>query len=262
MVRAMHRRCCWPPRQRSARVLQPVLHFFPQAGALQRAVHDLVELDAVAREPVDARPVGHVLVDRLRERIRLLEHHADARAQLHHVLLLVVDVLAVEQDGSFDARARNRVVHAIEAAQERGLAAARRADHGQHLVLGDVDAHLLDGMLLAVIHVDVAAAENRIVDGRCCRRSCRARSAAPAGPGSSGVRPLGFRLRPARSTCAASIFSPPSFESFTKDYRRRVHDHQEGQEHDDGARGLLDEAALGTVGPQEHLHGQRRRRRR
>ena len=32
------------------------------------------------------------------KRIRLLEHHADARAQLHHVLLLVVDVLAVEQD--------------------------------------------------------------------------------------------------------------------------------------------------------------------
>src|SRR6187549_1547153 len=77
---------------------------------------------------------------------------------------------------------------------------------------------------------------------------------------SSEVRPLGFRLIPARSTCAASIFSPTSFESFTKDYRCRVHDHEEGQEHDDGARCFLDEAALGAVGPQEYLHGQRGRR--
>src|SRR5438045_3308990 len=68
------------------------------------------------------------------------------------------------------------------------------------------------------------------------------------------VRMLGFRLMPVSS--AASIVSPTSFESFTEDYRSCVHDHQEGQEHDDGAGGFFDKAALGTVGPQEDLHGQ------
>ena len=35
--------------------------------------------------PCDAQAVGDVLVDRLRERVRLLEHHADALAQLDDV---------------------------------------------------------------------------------------------------------------------------------------------------------------------------------
>src|SRR5690348_18317442 len=73
----------------------------------------------------------------------------------------------------------------------------------------------------------------------------------------SEVRALGFRLRPDRSTCAASIFSPTSFESFTKNDRRGVHDHEERQEHDDRARRFLDEPTLGAVRPEEYLHGQR-----
>jgi hypothetical protein len=36
-------------------------------------------------EAVDARAVGDVVVDRLGKRVGLLEHHADAGAQLHHV---------------------------------------------------------------------------------------------------------------------------------------------------------------------------------
>src|SRR5687768_1478676 len=77
---------------------------------------------------------------------------------------------------------------------------------------------------------------------------------------SSDLRPLGFRLIPARSTCTAlSIFSPPTFETFSEDDRGRVHHDEEGQQHDDRARGLLDEAALGAVRPQEYLDRQGRR---
>src|SRR6187401_349268 len=152
-------------RQRRSRGLQPVLHLFPESCALQRTVNDLVEFDAVTCEPVNARTVGDVLVDGFRKRIRLLENHADTRTQLHDVLLPVVDVLAVEQDRAFDSRTLDGVVHAVEAAQERGLAAAGRPDHRQHLLLADVDADLLDGVLRAVIHVHVAAAEDGIVDG-------------------------------------------------------------------------------------------------
>ena len=52
----------------------------------------------LARQAVDARAIGDVVVDRLRERVRLLEHHADPRAQLHHVERPAVDSLAVELD--------------------------------------------------------------------------------------------------------------------------------------------------------------------
>ena len=86
MVRAMHRRCCWPPDRPVPGLLEPVLHLVPQAGALQARAHDVIEIGAAAGQAVDARAVGDVVVDRLRERVRLLEHHADAGAQLHHVL--------------------------------------------------------------------------------------------------------------------------------------------------------------------------------
>jgi hypothetical protein len=79
-------------------VREPILHLFPQSGALQRAMHDFVELHAITGEAMDARTVRNVFINRLGERIRLLEHHADAGTQLHHVLLPVVNVLAVEQD--------------------------------------------------------------------------------------------------------------------------------------------------------------------
>ena len=60
--------------------LQLVLDLVPDRGPAQRRFDPLVELGArhLLVEP-DAE--GDVLVDRHRKRRRLLEHHADARAQ-------------------------------------------------------------------------------------------------------------------------------------------------------------------------------------
>src|SRR5919107_1389611 len=69
------------------------------------------------------RPVSYVLIDALGERVRLLEHHADARAQLHHVDLIGIDVLTVHLDPPQNPSARDRIVHSVEAPQERRLAA-------------------------------------------------------------------------------------------------------------------------------------------
>ena len=44
------------------------------------------------------------------------------------------DVLAVEEHLALGALVRIEVVHAVEHAQQRGLAAAGRADEGGHLV--------------------------------------------------------------------------------------------------------------------------------
>ena len=48
--------------------------------------------------PVDAQAVGDVVEDRFRERVRLLEHHADPPPEVDDVDRRRVDVLAVDAD--------------------------------------------------------------------------------------------------------------------------------------------------------------------
>ncbi len=48
------------------------------------------------------------------------------------------DVLAVQQDLSFQARVAQGLVHAVQAAQEGGLAASGRADQSSDAVGGDL----------------------------------------------------------------------------------------------------------------------------
>ena len=50
----------------------------------------------------------------------------------------------------------DRVVHAVEAAQKGGLAAARRPDHGEHLIAADVEIDVLDGVFVAVVNIHAA----------------------------------------------------------------------------------------------------------
>ena len=100
-------------RQGGAAVAQPIFDLVPQASAAQRLLDDPVEIRLGTRETVDARAISDVLVDRLRERVGLLEHHADARAELHHVHVGRINVLAVELDLAGDARAGDGVVHAV-----------------------------------------------------------------------------------------------------------------------------------------------------
>src|SRR6266480_5558905 len=151
-------------REPGAGAAQAVLHLIPEPGARQAGAHDVIELRAAACQAMDARTVGDVVVDRFRERVRLLEHHADTRTQLRRVLALIVDVAAVEPDRAGDTRARDRIVHAIEAAQECRLAAPGRADHRQHLAARDVERDILQRLLGAVEHAHVAACEQRILD--------------------------------------------------------------------------------------------------
>ena len=151
-------------RQTGAGAAQTVLHLIPQSGARQAGAHDVIELRAAARQAMDARTVSDVVVDRFRERVRFLEHHADTGAQLRRVLALIVDVAAVELDRAGDARSGNRIVHAIEAAQEGRLAAPGRADHRQHLAARDVQGDILQRLLGAVEDTHVAAREHGILD--------------------------------------------------------------------------------------------------
>ena len=62
--------------------LEPVLDLVPERRLLERTLHELVEMVLRAEY---SRPEGDVVVDRLRERVRLLEDHADALAHLDRV---------------------------------------------------------------------------------------------------------------------------------------------------------------------------------
>src|SRR5579883_856525 len=141
-----------------------VFDFVPEGGAAERGLDDRGGVAGALAVQPQARE--HVLRDRHgRERVRLLEHHADAAAHAHRIDAARVDVVAVEPDAALDAGAGEHLVHAVEAAHERRLAAARRADDRGHAPLDDRErdalerlgaaepgaqvlrAHLLDGSL-------------------------------------------------------------------------------------------------------------------
>src|SRR5579872_6734520 len=61
---------------------------------------------------------------------------------------------------------RDGVVHPIQATQESRFAASGRTYHRQHLLAAHVDGHVLERMLAAVVHVDVPAGKDRILE-RC-----------------------------------------------------------------------------------------------
>src|SRR5690606_30791738 len=78
-------------REAVRRLLELVLRLVPERGPAQRLLDQVVHaVDLHARHP---GPVGDVVVDRLGERVRLLEDHADVGADGDGVDSLRVDVL-------------------------------------------------------------------------------------------------------------------------------------------------------------------------
>ena len=143
MARAMHRRCCWPPDRPERALVEAVLRLVPERGAAQAPLDDRIEV-ALPVDPLDAAAERDVLVDRLRERIRFLEDHPDPAPQRVDVQVGIVDVLPFEEDRSRRPHAVDEVVHPVEAAQQRGLAAARRADERRDPLLRDLEGDLAE----------------------------------------------------------------------------------------------------------------------
>ncbi len=164
MARAMHSRCCCPPDIPSAELLS-LERTSSQSAAPRRDRSTISSSSGLLLDPEQAGAVGHVVVDGLRERVRLLEDHPDPPADLHRRDGRVVQVDAVEQDGALDAGRLDEVVHAVEAAEQRGLAAAGRADEGRDLVLHDVEPHVAHGAEVAVEHGQVLHLEHLRVRG-------------------------------------------------------------------------------------------------
>src|SRR6202167_1155541 len=151
--------------QAEAAGVQLVLDLIPQRAAAQRlfdaAVHFgfgnlLIEPDAE----------GDVLIDRHRKRRRLLEHHADARAQQIEIELGVEDIGLVEHQLAGGALAGIEVVHPVENPQQCRFAAARRADESGDAMGTERDIDVLQRMVLAIVEIQAARRHLR-------RRLCR-----------------------------------------------------------------------------------------
>ena len=151
----MHRRCCWPSRECQRRVVQPVFHLVPDCRGFEALLDAAAQLRPARRQAVDAQSIGDVLEDRLREGVRLLEHHSNPTPQRHDVSPAPIHVVTIDQHAALDPCAGDDVVHPVERAQKRALPAARRPDEGRHQLGGDADADVLQSALRPVIEAEV-----------------------------------------------------------------------------------------------------------
>ncbi len=115
--------------QAAAGGVEAVLDLVPQAAEPQAVLDEVVLVGAGRLGAGELQPGEHVVADRhRRERVGLLEHHADLATGVGELAVGCVDVLPVEQHLAGELRARHQLVHPVEGAQERRLAAAGRAD--------------------------------------------------------------------------------------------------------------------------------------
>ena len=132
-----------PARQTRARLLlQLVLHLFPQRRRLQAALHRLVQNRLVA-EPIQLQPARHIVVDRHgRKRVWPLKDHPHAAANVHRRGVLV-DVQIAHLHHARRPRNRVGLVHPVQAAHKRALAAARRPNQRRRVVGGNIQIDVL-----------------------------------------------------------------------------------------------------------------------
>ena len=155
MARAMHSRCCCPP-DRLAPGRPSRVDTSSQSPA-SRSERSTASSSSALAGAVEPQPGGDVVTDRHGgERVGTLEDHADGPADICGGEPGCVDVLAVEEDLALHPRAGHDLVHAVQRADERRLAAARRPDERRHLLgLDDHGADVLDGLVGAEPGADV-----------------------------------------------------------------------------------------------------------
>src|SRR3954452_846879 len=104
-----------------------------------------------ARSATEPKAGGDVVEDRhRRKRIRALEDHPDRAADRHNIDVVAIKRGVIEQDLSLDTTARNLLVHPVDRAHKRRLAAAGRSDDGGDLVGREVEVDALHRLVVAV----------------------------------------------------------------------------------------------------------------
>src|SRR5262249_15266355 len=113
------------------------------------------------------------------------EHHADVPPHRHRVDVLLVNVLALVADVPLEAEAAHQVVHAVDRAEHRALAAARRSDERGDRALPDPQARVAHRLKIAIVDGFQVDIDDRVVAVAVVRGR--------ALPGDAGVRRAGGR---------------------------------------------------------------------
>src|SRR5262249_48876799 len=119
---------------------------------------NLVEARPIAQAR-HARPEHDVFEYRLRKRIRLLEDHADAAAQVHEIEAPAINLGTVKEHVAGMPRALDEIVHAVEAAQERRFTAARRTNQGRHRTMRNAQIYVVQRLRSTVPEREIAHLE-------------------------------------------------------------------------------------------------------
>src|SRR6185437_13261636 len=140
--------------EREPALRELILDLVPEGSAAQRLFDALIEL---ARRDLLVEPdaEGDVVVDRHRERRRLLEHHADLGAQQVQILRRIEDVLPVDQHLTGGALAGIELVDAVQDAQQGRLAAAGRADEGGDALVVQHQVDVLERLKFLVVEAHI-----------------------------------------------------------------------------------------------------------
>lgn len=132
-----------PTRKRTARVIQPVIHLFPQVRLVQCAFHGRAD-GVLVLFSGHFQPESYVLEDALGQRDGARKDHADLAPQPGHVGFLVQDVLAVEEDLPAGLLGVCHVDQAVDGAQQRRFSSPRRAEQHIDGVGMDVQVNILE----------------------------------------------------------------------------------------------------------------------
>src|SRR6266567_9340657 len=144
--------------QAKAAGAQLVLDLVPQRAATQRLFHTAVHL-GFRNLLVEPDAERDVLIDGHRKRRRLLEHHADARAQQIEIELGIEDVGLIEHHLTSGALSRIEIVHPVEDPQQRRLATAGWPDEGRDAMGAEREIDVFQRMVLAIIKVQAARSD-------------------------------------------------------------------------------------------------------
>ncbi len=158
--RAMHSRCCCPPDRAPPGRSSRFLTSFHRPARVQAVLDQGVGVRALhARQAQTGKDVlrdGH-----RRERVRLLEDHADAPADVGDAHIVAVDVDVVQLDLARQLRARHQLVHPVQDPQERRLAASGGPDQGGDRVRSHVEVDRPQHVVVAEPRVHLARRQRR-----------------------------------------------------------------------------------------------------
>ena len=144
-----------PTGEFAACAVEAVLYLVPEAGCGKGLLDDVVVIAALHSRKLQARE--DVAPDRhAREGVRLLEDHADREPDVNRIHITRVDVLAFIEDLASQCCPGEKLVQAIERADEGRLAAARRTDERGDGVFREGHVDPLEHLPLPEPHAHIA----------------------------------------------------------------------------------------------------------